>query len=331
MKCFRAGAGRRLAHVAGSLRFHWHRRLPLQPRRCPAHHQRDQQLQNGERGCHIQPQHLRGLAVNFDFERGEARATENEHDAEAGEGEQKDERRRGANRRQRHGQRDVPEGLPAVCAKIERGLLDARIERFEEAADQAHHDRDVVEGVRNQDHTECSRDQNGRLVEVEERLQRGVQQAARADQRAEGGGHHHGGHDERHNGDGAPDALAGEAVARKGIGRRQPQRQREQGAERGLPQREPQHLQVLRVAKDGQRRLAAADLAGRETHPPNLDQRPDEEEGEEKQRRQGEQEIGDWRLGIAPFQSRISDLQSLCHLSTSLFHASSHCSRPASI
>ena len=172
-------------------------------------------------------------------------------------------------------QRDLPEGPPPRRPEHASRLLGARIEALPEAADRAHDDGEVEEGVGEQDRPRAA-------LEVQ------PDGALRAEEREERRAHHHRGQHERHDDERLDDPAAAELVAGQHLGRGQGDHQRERRRGRRLPEREPGHLPQLGVAEHVTHAGQVPPAVAAQALTDDVDHGPHEEHGQERRRR-GEQ------------------------------------------
>ena len=254
------------------------------------------ELKEGERRGRAQVEEARGLVVDLRLERRVADPAEDDDHPERGEAEEEHDRRgrRQRRREQRDRQPQVP--LRRPCAERRGRVPEPLVETRPKGADHAHDDRDVEEDVRDQDRPHRSLD-----PVREERDERGGDDDRRQDERDEH--------------EGLYERAPSEREPRERPGERQSREQRQDGGDRRLPEREPGDLARRRGGEDVERQVERP--VHDEAPTEDRDQRPREEQGEERERPgDGRRPRGALRRG---------------QRTTMSVHAASHRSRFASI
>ena len=195
----------------------------------------DQQLDDGEHCGQGQIEDVGGLAVDFHFQGGVAKASQKQDHAEGAEAEDEDEQACRGDGRGEQRKSDRAEGLPWRGAGHLGGLGHGRVEVSPEGGDDAQGQTEIEEDMGCQDEDEAlllaGRDQAQARDQTAE-------EGVRVGQGAEGRGHDHRG---EHEGDGHQafeEALAGEVVAGQEVGAGQCRRQGQQAGQGRLPEGE---------------------------------------------------------------------------------------------
>ena len=150
-------------------------------------HQREhgQDLHDGQRGRQRQVENVDGLIINLHFQRGEANAAQDQHHAEAGEAEDKNQYARRKQRRADQRQADIAPDRPGARSQTARRFFCGESHRGPIARHDAQGDGEIVKDMRDEDDSQRAFQLDGRIIQRKQRAQQIVNDAVFACQSGE--------------------------------------------------------------------------------------------------------------------------------------------------